>query len=63
MTYLPNNLINDIIMCSRPSYPYMKELCNFLLLHGETLVKYQGRNTLNMLTMSEDWTYAYIRCV
>ena len=60
---LPDNLINDIIMFSRPTYPYMKELCNFLSLHGDTLVKYQGRNTLNMLTMSVLWNFEYIRCV
>lgn len=58
---IPDNIINNIIMFNRPSYCYMKQLNYFLKLHGEALVKYQGRNTLNILTMSEDWTYEYIK--
>ncbi len=60
MINLPDNLINNIIMLNRPTYPYMNQLNYLLELHGDTLVKYQGKNTLNMLTMSEDLTYEYI---
>jgi len=58
---IPNHIINNIIMFNRPTYCYMKQLKYFLKLHGEALVKYQGGNQLNMLTMSEDWTYEYIK--